>query len=334
MKKYLGFKVITLLFLMHSTVLLGSAVTYTFSGGRLGDNLIAYLHAKWISYKYNMQLLYKNFNYSDQLALHDKEIRYSSDFVKKFKKSLELTKNGTLTFDNKLNALYTIPYFPESLEEHRTIDVGINQNNALQRIGWLEFPYFAVDWEDKKFLKIIRELIKPKSELKLINPPKNCLSIALHVRKPSGGLDKPLLNGLPLNMYDPNEIYFDVVFPLKFAPDSYYIDQLKRIRDIYKNEKIYVYVFTDDPNPLELVNKYKKEINDSKIEFDCRRDNNISNVLEDLFSMTKFDCLIRADSNLSIVASKLVDYKIAISPLNHYWEGRSLKINKVQILIN
>ncbi|HEV7737800.1 MAG TPA: hypothetical protein VGO47_10580, partial [Chlamydiales bacterium] len=40
------------------------AITYEFSGGRFGDNLLAYFHAKWVSYKYNIPFFYKEFPYS------------------------------------------------------------------------------------------------------------------------------------------------------------------------------------------------------------------------------------------------------------------------------
>ncbi len=47
-----------------------AAVTYDFSGGRLGDNLISFSHVLWASYKYEVPLLYRSFKYSDQLQLH------------------------------------------------------------------------------------------------------------------------------------------------------------------------------------------------------------------------------------------------------------------------
>ena len=48
-----------------------AAVTYDFSGGRLGDNLISFSHVLWASYKYEVPLLYRSFKYSDMLRLHE-----------------------------------------------------------------------------------------------------------------------------------------------------------------------------------------------------------------------------------------------------------------------
>lgn len=46
-----------------------AAVTYGFSGGRLGDNLLSYLHARWIAYRDHVPLVYQSFPKSDEFAL-------------------------------------------------------------------------------------------------------------------------------------------------------------------------------------------------------------------------------------------------------------------------
>ncbi|MFA5306719.1 MAG: hypothetical protein WC365_04680, partial [Candidatus Babeliales bacterium] len=51
-----------------------SAVTYGLSGGRFGDNLLCYVHAKWISYKYHIPLLYFPFEYSSHLVFDEAEL--------------------------------------------------------------------------------------------------------------------------------------------------------------------------------------------------------------------------------------------------------------------
>lgn len=309
-----------------------AAVTYTLSGGRLGDNLLAYLHAKWISYRYGIPVLYKPFPYSDQIAFHDSEQLYTADLARQYRNVAELRNNNFLEINQKSNSLYVIPYFPESLEEHRVQEVGINTSNTMAKT---DFPYIAVHWDDKDFLEQIRRVMRPRVSLNLITPPKDCISVAVHVRKNSGGFDRPLLQETADADYNPNLVYVDVYFPLKHTPDSYYIEQIQRIAEMFKDQKLYVFIFTDDPNPPRIVNKYAQEINNDRITFDYRGgdNNHYSNVLEDMFSMMNFDCLIRADSNLSIVASKLGDYKVLITPLHHYWEGRKLIIDKVNVAV-
>ena len=53
-----------------------AGVTYTFSGGRFGDNLISYLHAKWVAYRAGVPLLYKPFGYSGMLVMDEEEERF------------------------------------------------------------------------------------------------------------------------------------------------------------------------------------------------------------------------------------------------------------------
>ena len=50
-----------------------SAVTYTFSGGRFGDNLLSYSRAKYVASLYGIPLLYIPFPYSDYLMMHNLE---------------------------------------------------------------------------------------------------------------------------------------------------------------------------------------------------------------------------------------------------------------------
>src|SRR5665213_983093 len=74
------------------------AVTYEFSGGRLGDNLLSYLHAKWISYRHQIPLLYKPFKYSDKLMLDTNEIRFDLS-TKKFEQVVHLGRSETVALE-------------------------------------------------------------------------------------------------------------------------------------------------------------------------------------------------------------------------------------------
>jgi hypothetical protein len=321
-----------------STAHTEAAVTYLLDGGRLGDKLLSYLHAKWVSHVYKIPLLYKPFPYSDQLILHTQEIQYNSYDLGKFSHFFELKKNQQLVVNPSSQTLYTIPYFPESREELQAPEPGLNANNLIPNLGNLrkEFPYFEVDWSDREFLHKIRQMIKPLNTLSLIKPPQDGrINVAVHVRKNSGGYDLPLLHDLPAEQYNPDQVYVDVIFPLKHAPDEYFMENIKKIYNLYK-QPLYVFLFTDDPNPSSILEKYKRTINNKNITIECRMsgdNNHYSNVLEDLFSILNFDCFIRADSNLTIVASKLIDFQVLITPAHHRWEGRKLIIDKVDVAI-
>ena len=85
---------------------------------------------------------------------------------------------------------------------------------------------------------------------------------------------------------------------------------------MYRDKKLYVYLFTDHDNPAEIVQYYKNQLQDSSIVFDYRKTRNTHylNVLEDFYSLLNFDCLIRPDSNFSLVASKIGDHHLNIYP--------------------
>jgi hypothetical protein len=76
-------------------------ITYELSGGRLGDNIIAYLHAKWLSHVHGIALLYKPFQYSSDLSLSQTDlsitdIDISSCITLKYRKEMPLIGFGTL----------------------------------------------------------------------------------------------------------------------------------------------------------------------------------------------------------------------------------------------
>ncbi len=299
-----------------------SAVTYTLNCGRFGDQMLVYMHAKWVSYKYDIPLLYKSFLFSDQLMISDLEPHYSSINTNTFRHVKTLNKGQVLDV-NKNDTLHIIPYFPESLQEY---------DNPKH-----EWPYFAVDWDDKEFKNLLNKFIKPKNRLNLIEPKNNKISVAVHVRKNSNGLDPHVSYDLPNGTNTPsNTPWLDAVVPLKHLPDVYFMDQIKKINELFEGRPLYVFIFTDDIHAKEITEKYKNIINAPNIEWACREvgNNHYSNILEDFFSMTLFDCLIRADSNLSIVVSKLIDYAVCISPLHHYFYNGRIVVDKVSIKID
>ncbi|NDD99733.1 hypothetical protein EB008_05520, partial [bacterium] len=71
---------LTLYRTVHADETYAVAVTYDYDKkARLGDNLMCYLHAKWVSYKNGIPILYKPFPYSDLFTFDEVETRYSLD---------------------------------------------------------------------------------------------------------------------------------------------------------------------------------------------------------------------------------------------------------------
>ncbi len=289
---------VSILFLVHGVAHARAYVTYGFSGGRFGDNLISYAHAKWISYKYGIPLLYKSFPYSDQLVLHKSEIPF--DNVRN-RKIIRLSRQD-MRIDVNKDVIYEVPYFSEFAWDR---NMSYNEHAMI---------YFPVDWHDTLFMNQLRSMIKPINRFQEPDLPENKITVALHIRR-GGGFD-------PALSYDhkgPRPAQFvDHIFPLKFPPLPFYVEHLKKLSEQYNNQPLYVFIFTDDQEPEKLVNSLNSELKDyPNIEYDYRKSGNhhTRNVLEDMFAMTRFDCLIRPLSNYSFWAGKLKSFEFELCPI-------------------
>ncbi len=292
-----------------------SAVTYEFEeGSRLGDHLMLYGKTKWMAYTYKMRLLYKPFKFSQQLAMHTKEKLYTPALEKKFARTIHLCKFATEPIRPNDNTLYVI--------HRKFIDAG----------AW---TYSFGDMADtfKKnpaFLGELKAMLSPISIIQTITIPPNMLSIAVHIRR-GGGFDRPLYQSTPQPGL-PAEQFADKVWPAKFPPHNFYIEQINRIAQVYNGVPLYIHIFTDDPNPENIVNMYKKDLAGLPITFGYRRTGNMHtrNVLEDLFSMSNFDFLIRPASGLSLFSQILGNHKLVIYPLHTTWQNdTTLVVDKV-----
>lgn len=294
------------------------AVTYQLNGGRLGDNILSYVRAKWTSLKYQMPFFYTPFPYSNQFIFSQIEVPWSESREQRNLYSRKLTLH-TLECPPSANTLFILIYGRSTKEFHRYM------------------------MEDPLFKHEIRSKLQPIQSIELPSLPADKISVALHVRKGTG-VDRPAGS---LQLYDSSEIvqatgkeglyyghYKDYEEPTKLPPDQYYIDQLKNLSLFLKDASLFVYIFTDDPNPKEIVSRYERALNKPNIVFQCRCENNAhnKNVIEDLFFMASFDCLIRGESNFSWAAEILGNHKIIIFPKSGKWIKDRVIIDSVDII--
>ncbi|WP_068469253.1 hypothetical protein [Candidatus Protochlamydia phocaeensis] len=288
-----------------------SMVSYLFSGGRFGDCLITYLHAKWLSYKYHLPLAYVPFEYSDQLLISDIEKEYD---LTKFtachahgdEAAFTQLSEQSQEERERRKELHSIYYFPESPSERGPFYRG---------------AYVAIDWKDLNFKAQIREIIKPKQDLNLIVPPKDRVSVAIHWRAGSG----------PDNATSQN------YYPCKLPPEDYYIAQAIRVCQTYADQPLYFHLFTDARNPKALQEKVLRKIREAgfkqDIIFGDDHPNRTNPVLEDFFSMSNFDCLIRSESHYSIAAQLIGNHKLVIGP-KHFHSEINYGVKKMDIVID
>lgn len=286
-------------------------ITYEFSGGRFGDNLLAYLHAKWVSYRHQIPLLYKPFLYSSQLALHDIEKHYYPGDYQQYSE-IYICEESDMKFTSmNTSRLYICPYFPECPWER----------SHLKGPTGGQWSHFQVDWQNPGFRAELKQLIALKRNYPLITPPENRISIAIHFREGGG--------------YDTGDVA--LFFMTKVPPFTFYLEGLSQVVKFFPGKPLYCYLFTDAQNPLQYIKIFKQSLPpEIDIVFDCRTDCNShnKNVLEDFFSLFNFDVLIHPQSNYSLVPSLIHDYAITYSPLSGTRDGTTVMIDKVKCEIS
>ena len=178
--------------------------------------------------------------------------------------------------------------------------VVLKNDNTLYVCRWKSS--IVINWDDQTFLTEIKKNITPAHEIEKITPPEGMISVAVHVR--NGGT----FAGDTQQEKDR--------CPLRFVPEEFFIEHIHRVAQMFPEDMLYVYIFTDHPNPKELVHKFANALNNPRIIFDCRQEGNShkSNVLEDFFSMMDFDCLIRPGSHFTRFVQRLGNNKMVIYP--------------------
>ncbi len=296
-----------------------NGITYSFTGGRFGDNLESYCHARWLSYKHSLEFYYRPFRYSEMLVMHQ-----------------------------------TLKQFQDHTEKNEIpIETAKQISNHHDDVVYITDPFAAdihIDWDDQYFLDLVQNEILPVTPLPPIEIPQDHIGVALHVRR-GGGYDFRLAQAdilvsaefIPQNPSDYKIQHSDHACPRRFPPDAYYIGQLKYIASLFPEKLIYAFLFTDDPQPDKIAAKYSEALNNPKISFDYRKNQNSPeardalqspsglNVLDDFFAMMNFEYLIRAGSAYSEMAGNLGKVKMEIWPHDLRWEGNTLIITEVGI---
>ena len=106
--------------------------------------------------------------------------------------------------------------------------------------------------------------------------------------------------------------------PFKFVPQQFYIDQVKRLSAILLDRKIHIYLFIDkDKEFVEgILAKWREALTDYKnITIECNVEKKWDErVIDDLYCMSKCDCLIRGCSHFAGIAQLAGDHKIIMGP--------------------
>jgi len=326
---------ITIVYLSTITICFSSennAIAYKLDGGRFGDNILQYCKTKWCSFIYDIPLVYRPFQHSNKLAMHQLEkLKYTQGIEKQFKYIVNLKEDIP---NINVNAVSQTLFIKNSY----TQGIIKTKPDYIVYEYMIQYPQFGDE---------LKKMLQPIIPVTKLNLPTDKITVAVHIRKGSGP-DKPLAsvqqynNHEQLVMYEEQLLigkrYFfaDKVWPTKFPPEQYYIDQIKKLSSLLNDAPLFVYIFTDAKNPITLVKKFEKIINKPNITFACKESgifNYQYHIIDDYYNMAQFDCLIRSTSHFGLAAQMLGDHKIIIHPQHARWINNKIVVDKVGIII-
>jgi len=319
----------------------------------IGDSVLAFVCAKILAEKYNIPLYYQPFNCShffsldnnekkinnqvfektisvqkesDILAHRNKNVLFKINTVAKIKSDADITIIKILKNDIKLKNPPALPPISTNLT---TVAVHIRKGNRKNRYdGELsskqqfiynrkvvtcfirkESPIFPVDFlENVNYGHYEKEVFAIHNQPIIINPTQIKIN--------------------PKSSYS-SDVAPDRYWSDKFPPEQFYIDQIIRLSEKLGDKQLYVHIFTDDKNPNLLLSKMKTAVNKSNVKF-----NHIDtkyNLIQDLYFMSKFDVLIRSQSNFSRTAQLMGNHRLVIYPIKWQWVGNKLIVTQVAI---
>ncbi len=295
--------------------------------GRLGDSIVILSKALLLAHKYNLEFMYRPLPELQHFNIHttQKQFDHRVDLKNENVLAKHIEKNNNTLYVTHIHSILNIemPLWPEKISE---------TSNSYYPTGGI-FEYAV---EHPEFLQKLKKLLTPIKKINKLTLPAAKITIAIHVRHPSG-TDPQLLS---IQQYDnPIEnnkstkgriMYADKIWPLKFPPDQYYINQIKKLSGVLGNPPLYVHLFTDDKNPDALMKRYKKAINLKNVSFGCVKKN--GDMIDDLFNMMDFDCIVASLSHFSWTAQLLGNHKIIINPIGWQWHGQILHIDQTKIM--
>ncbi|MFA5075490.1 MAG: hypothetical protein WC436_05315 [Candidatus Babeliales bacterium] len=340
------------------------------SRDRFGDQIIIYSKTKWLSYKYKIPFFLVTFEKSDKLRLfheekHCSELKYYlypilyTIFGRYIKVRTENDIINALKTNSKIPTLFIVR-ISTKMHEHLKVNIDYSQT------AWFSSLLYELMLQNPDFAKNLKNMLQPKDKIKKLTLPKDKITVAVHIRK-GGGFDPELKskqyydtskynieykeidlmgvseknkNNFKLILKNNTNVdakiltekkFSDQKWPEKFPPEQYYIEQIQKLSSIFNHQPIYVHIFTDDKNPKILKKQIKKAVNLSNIEFNYNKHN--TNILQDYFAMTQFDCLIRSTSGFAYLAQMLGNHQVIMYPINLTWIKQDLLIvNKVGII--
>lgn len=304
------------------------AITFKQSNNIL-ENIYTYSITEWISYKYNITFLFQPFDFSHifSMDLHHQVI--TPDMLELFDQVIEL-KHEVELLDflaiNDKSTLLVVSY-ETALDYSTELD-----NDFFQPTRCKNLSFFLKHHET--FKSQLRKNFMLKNPFDLIELPKNGITVAMHVQKGSFS-DKEFTCveyadewGKMIEEHNAETFYLPVkdVYSSVLTPsEQFYLEQIKQLRKSIKGKQLFVWVFTNEGDPQEIIERLKERIDLPNISFyaysnEPQPDRHpIYFHIKALYDMSCFDCLITPESEYALLAQCLGDYKIIIYPQDAFF---------------
>ncbi len=268
---------------------------------RTGDHAAAYLRARIVADEAGMPLYYKPFKGSEIFAFDQMEMNRGPKYYRNIVYLNTPEQIHSLQHADKTQSiLYLVPFAPFNRELDRENEV-------------CSLPKYQPDWAQHQVR--LRQLLQVKS--KKLDLPKDAYTIALHIR--DGG------------NYDDNNT--KTLHPLKLPSLNFYSGELIRVIEMKKQQgqnNFFIHIFTDAIHPERICDQVRRQVHvkDAQVAFSfTSRDR--ATLQYDAGNMDQFQCMIRADSNLSgpIVAAS--DTELDIFPSGFDIKNSEMMISEV-----
>ena len=326
-----------LLFLLFGVAAAFSKTYFTTNPrGRLGNNLLSYTKALWLAEKFDRPCYFQ----------HSKHL-----------KGIPISITAPFLPTGLGRRKQLINYYSHiNLNRHRIYEIhcGFSKDGARPYFEKFDISYFPEILGNFALRNKLRHQIVPAKSLPAITYPDHRISVALHIRRGNFrdaprispdfhdgdlentqhivcAIEKKLL--WKKTQTASSQIYLDVCWPFVSPPLQYYLDQICTLYDYFHQKPLFIYLFTDDKDPLKIIEKLKIRLPGKDIVFSCNQLNGFTgNLVDDLFNMGHFDCFIRSSSTFAQFAQVIGHHKLIICPKKAVWYDNHLVVTKATMM--
>ena len=287
------------------------AITYEYTAGRFGDKLLGYAQARYLSHLTGLSFLYRPFENSQYLTIEYEAFSLEQHY-KAYSQILHIRSPETITEFFKMlrdpqtpPTIFVIDYFASDMSEWEP------------QGSWWSIA-LNIPWCDDKFAHYLQSSLQPRIPIPNLTV-NGRLNVADHIRTLSGG-DVPQGSIRDL--------------PLKHVTLDYHERQIRKIYEWNLKKPMHVFLFSDTKTPLVLLEEMQKRFKTEDIIFNIQilEQPDVKYVIQDFFAMQKFNVIIATQSNFSMMASRLGNFDMIITPLHVIGKYPNYQIDRVQIV--